>query len=322
MSTREQLERKHELKVGIMILIGIAIIIFVIFAIGQQHGILEERYTLHVYMSRVNGLQSGAPVRLNGVRVGSVAGVNFSEDANNPRIKVTLEVLKRVKDRIRANSEAYIGTLGLLGDKFVSITMGTPDQPMLKDGEFLIGKDPIDVEKLVDESVNTFEELQNATVLIKEISDKINRGEGTIGLLVNDTGLYNNLNESLAFIKNLGDELDSSDGLLAQILRDTTMYEELYIFLKNANVLADSLVNGKGSAAKFVKEPLIYDELAANLKELVDLTSKLNKGDGTAGQMITNELLYEKLVRVTTDLDSLVNDIRKNPNRYLTVKVF
>jgi phospholipid/cholesterol/gamma-HCH transport system substrate-binding protein len=322
MKTREQEERRHEINVGLMILIGIAIIIFVIFAVSRQHGILEERYVLHVYMSRVNGLQTGAPVRLNGVRVGSVTGVDFSEDMDNPQIKVTLEILKKVQNRIRSDSEAYIGTLGLLGDKFVSVTTGLPDKPVLDDGDFLIGMDPVDVEKLIDESVNTFEELKNTARLIKEISDKINDGEGTIGLLVSNPSLYNNLNESLDFIKDIGDRLNSSNGLLSEILRDTTMYDELYTFIKNANILADTLVHGKGTAAKLVRDTTIYEELRQNLEEIKGITSKLNQGDGTAGQLLTNEKLYNDLLRVTTALDSLVTDIRENPKRYVTVKVF
>jgi phospholipid/cholesterol/gamma-HCH transport system substrate-binding protein len=322
MKTREQLERAHEIKVGIMILLGIAIIVFVIFAVGEQQGILEERYVLHVYMARVNGLQTGAPVRLNGVRVGSVTGVGFSEDPTNLQIKVTLEILKRAQTYIRSNSEAYIGTLGLLGDKFVSITMGTQDHPMLNNGDLLIGMDPIDVEKLIDESVGMIDELKRTTALLQEISGKINRGEGTIGKLVNDPSLFNNLNESLTFVKDLGDQLSKSEGLLAKILQDTTMYDELYTFLKNANVLADSLVNGSGTAARLVHDPQLYKDVLANLQEIKKITENLNQGQGTAGQLLTDEKLYDDLVRVTTELDSLVQDVRKNPKRYVTVEIF
>jgi len=322
MKTREQEEKQHEIKVGLMILFGIAIVIFVIFAMSQKQGIFEERYELSVYMARVNGLQTGAPVRLNGVRVGSVSRVDFAQGVDNPQIKVTLEILTKVQNRIRANSVAYIGTLGLLGDKFVSISMGTSDQPVLKNGDFLIGTDPIDVEKLIDESVGTFNEIQSAAAILKDISEKINNGQGTIGLLVNDPTLYKNLNESLTFIRDLGEQLTSSEGLLAEILRDTTMYDELYLFLKNANILADSLVNGSGTAAKLVQDPQIYDEILTNLQQLKNITTKLDNGEGTAGQLLTNEKLYDDLVRVATELDSLIQDIRENPNRYVTVKVF
>ncbi len=322
MSFREQEEKRHEIKVGIMILCGIAIVVFLIFAMSQKQGLWEERYELNVYMSRVNGLQTGAPVRLDGVRVGSVSNVDFSTDTNNPQIKVTLEILNKVRDKIRANSQAYIGTLGLLGDKFISITMGTADQPVLKNGEFLIGTDPIDIEKLIDESVGTFSEIQQTALILKEITSKIKQGEGTIGRLVNDPGLYETLDASLAFFKDLSEQLNSSNGLLAEMLRDTTLYGELYTFIKNANVLADSLLNGDGTGARLVHDPKMYDNIIANLDEIKAITSKLNSGEGTAGQLLTNEQLYHDLVKTTGSLDSLVRDIKENPKKYVTVEVF
>jgi phospholipid/cholesterol/gamma-HCH transport system substrate-binding protein len=322
MSTRQQEERSHEIKVGLTILVGLVIIIFIIFAVGSQQGILEDRYTLIVYVARVNGLQTGAPVRLNGVRVGSVVGIGFTDDLKNQNIKVTLEILTSVQNRIRKDSEAYIGTLGLLGDKFVSITTGSPDQPVLGNGQELVGMDPVDVEKLIDESVNAFNQVKQMTLIIKEIMDKINAGKGTVGMLVNDATLYRRLTSSLEFFQNLQKELDSSHGTLSRILRDSTMYDELYTFLKNANVLADSLVNGSGSAAKFVNDPLLYDTIIADLDQVAQLLDKMRQGDGTVGRAISDPKLFNDLIRVIAQLDSLAKDIRENPKRYVTVKVF
>jgi phospholipid/cholesterol/gamma-HCH transport system substrate-binding protein len=322
MSTRQQEERSHEIKVGLTILTGLIIIIFIIFAVGSQQGILEDRYTLVVHVARVNGLQTGAPVRLNGVRVGSVVGIGFTDDLENPKIKVSLEILTEVQNRIRKNSEAYIGTLGLLGDKFVSITIGSADQPVLKNGEELVGMDPVDVEKLIDESVNAFNEVKQMTLIVKDIMDKINAGQGSLGLLVNDATLYRKLTSSLDFFQNLQKELDSSDGTLARILRDSTMYDELYTFLKNTNILADSLVNGNGSAAKFVNDPLLYESILADLDMVAQLLQKTYQGDGTVGMMMKDPQLYQDLIRTVARLDSLAKDIRDNPKRYVTIKVF
>ena len=322
MRTREQDEKRHEVTVGLMILVGISIIVFVIFAVSRQQGLLKERYELFVHMSRVNGLQIGAPVRLNGVRVGSVAGIGFSDKSGQNTIKVSLVIEKSVQDMIRSNSDAYIGTLGLLGDKFVSITMGTADFAILKNGEELQGSDPIDVEKLIDESVGTLDVLKKATLQLQEISEKINKGEGTIGLLVNDDRLHKNLNASLAALVDFQEDLSEGEGTLAKILRDTTMYEELYTFLKNANILTDSLVHGKGTASKFVNDPALYDELLADLQTVQSILTKLNVGKGTAAQIMNDEALYKDIIRATAHLDSLLVDIKNNPKKYVTVEIF
>ena len=322
MRTREQDEKRHEITVGLMILIGIALIIFVIFAVSRQQGLLEERYELNVHMSRVNGLQIGAPVRLSGVRVGSVTGLEFGEESGNTKIQVTLQIQKSVQGKIRENSKAYIGTLGLLGDKFVSITMGTKKYRVLENGDELQGSDPVDIEKLIDKSVGALDVLQQTGVQLKEISEKINSGQGTIGLLVNDDKLYENLNSSMTALSQLQTDLTEGQGTLAKILRDTTMYDELYTFLKNANILADSLVNGDGSAAKFVNDKAMYNELVADLQSMKKILAKIDSGHGSAGKLLNDENLYEDIVRATAHLDSLLIDIKKNPKRYLTVEVF
>ncbi len=322
MNTRQQEERLHEIKVGLLFLIGILIIVTIIFAVGRQQGILEKRYLLHFYVTRVNGLQTGAPVRLNGVRVGSVVGIGFTEDLENPKIKVTVELLRSVQSRIRKNSEAYIGTLGLLGDKFVSITAGTPDQPMLNDGETLIGMDPVDVEKLIDESIMAFNGLKETALTVKEVIEKINSGKGTMGLLVNDPQLYRKLTASLKLFESLQSDLESSNGMLAKMLRDSTAYDELYMFLRNVNLLADSLVNGSGSAAKFVSDPAAHDALLQNLEKIAQILDKIDQGEGTLSRLVNDRQLYQDLTRTVTQLDSLLRDIQENPRRYITVKLF
>jgi len=322
MKTREQEEKRHEITVGMMIILGIAVIVFVIFAVSRQQGLFEERYELTVHMSRVNGLQTGAPVRLNGVRVGSVTGLGFVNNHGENTIKVTLEIQKNVQDKIRKDSEAYIGTLGLLGDKFISITMGSEDFPILKNGDELMGTDPIDVEKLIDESVVTLNELKKTTVQLKEISEKINRGEGTIGLLVNDKKLYEKLNTSMEMLADMQKELAEGEGTLAQIMRDTTMYDELYTFLKNTNMLTDSLMHGQGSAAQLINNPEMHDEMIIALSTVQEILGKINSGRGTAGQLVNNKKLYGDLLSSIANLDSLLVDIKKSPKKYLTIKVF
>lgn len=322
MNTRQQEERSHEIKVGLTILIGLAIIVFIIFAVGRQQGVLEKRYTLHFLVTRVNGLQTGAPVRLNGVRVGSVIGIGFTDDWDNPKIRVTVEVLSSVQNRIRRDSGAYIGTLGLLGDKFVSITTGSSDQPVLKNGDYLNGMDPVDIEKLIDESVNAFNEIKEMTLVVKEIMEKVNEGKGTVGLLMNDPALYRQLTASLNFFQSIENEINSSNSTLARILRDSTLYDELYDFLKNTNLLADSLVNGSGSAAKFVRSPEVHDAVVKDLEQIAQMLQKLEQGDGTTGRLLNDPQMYQELTRTISRFDSLAKDIRENPRRYVTVKIF
>jgi len=322
MKTRQEAERNHEIKVGLTILIGIIILVFAILSVGEQQGILSDRYKLRVLMSRVNGLQTGAPVRLAGVRVGSVIGVQFSGDLDDQKIEVTLEIDKKVQQRIREDSEAHIGTLGLLGDKFIGLTMGSLARPMLNNNELLKSSDPIDLEKLMDEGVEVVESLKKASVEITEISEKINRGKGSIALLLNDPRFYMDLDRLLRLVELLGKKINDGQGVLNMLLSDSVFTHNLAQSVENIQVVSDSLRTGQGSASRLVMDPKLYNDLSTAINRVNRVIDKVDKGEGSLGQSINDKALYEDMVRVTMELDSLVKDIRKNPQRYLKVEIF
>ncbi len=322
MNNRQATERKHEIKVGLAILIGLGILIFAILYIGEHQGILQERYKLRVLMSRVNGLQPGAPVRLAGVDVGSVVKVDFSEDIADQKIEVILEIDQRVQSRIRQDSEAHIGTLGLLGDKFVGVSMGSLDKPVLGNGELLKSADPIDVEKLITEGVLVFDIIRQTTTTINEISKKINEGKGTLGLLVNDPRMYLDIEKLLLLTESLTKKIDQGQGTLAKLFQDTTLYRNINGLLTTTTVLADSFGRGKGTMGRLIQDPQLFVQLSESLVRINALAKKLEDGDGTLGKALNDKALYQDASNAVAELDSLLKDVRRNPQRYLKVEIF
>ncbi len=322
MKTRQEAEKSHELKVGLMILIGIIILVFAILSVGEQQGILSDRYKLRVLMSRVNGLQTGAPVRLAGVRVGSVIGVQFASDLDDQKIEVILEIDKKVQQRIREDSEAHIGTLGLLGDKYIGLTIGSLDQPMLNHNDLLKSADPVDLEKLIDEGVEVVKSLKKASIELTEISEKINKGDGTIALLLNDPRFYFDIDRLFRLVELLGKQINEGQGALNMLLSDSVFTQNLAHSVENVKIVTDSLRTGQGSANRLVMDPRLYNDLHAAVSRMNKVIEKVDQGDGSLGQAINDKALYQDMIRVTTELDSLVKDIRKNPQRYLKVEIF
>jgi len=321
MNDRKLEERKHEIRVAITIVIGIAIIIFVIFAVGDEQGLLRDRYRLFVQMSRVNGLQPGAPVRLNGVHVGTVADVDFSQSLDNQKIQIELDIFKEVQKRIRADSKAHIGTLGLLGDKFVGITMGHADARVLKNGDEIRGADPVDIEMLVDEGTEALALLKKTAQNLNNLSEKVSDGEGTIGMLLNESRLYYTLDTLLTDLVRLSKKLDENSGI-SKMIDDTTFFSSLTNLMKNSNDLVDSLVRGKGTMNKLLYDEKFYYETMDGLQELNTLLENVNSGEGTLGQLAKNKELYMQIKTVTTHLDSLIKDLKENPQRYVKVEIF
>jgi phospholipid/cholesterol/gamma-HCH transport system substrate-binding protein len=311
-----------ELKVGIMVVATSLILAAGIFFLGQEGGLFMKRYPLKTYMERINGLQIGAPVWLAGVKVGSVTEISFPADITKTEIEVTMEIDENVRERIREDSRARIGTLGLLGDKFVSITQGTLDHPILTSEGIITGDTPVDVEQLI---ANASGALENLAVTIKysqSITKKIDEGTGTLGKLVNDTSMIDDLNTLTTEMRNIIRKMNEGTGTLGLLLNDPGLYTSVSGFVRRADSLAQDVKAGKGTLGKLLNDPVLYERLTVLSARMDSLVVDLRSGEGTAGRFITDPQLYEEMNRVSVSLRELLEDVKKNPKRYINVKIF
>lgn len=182
-----------ELKVGIFILIGIAILFVIVFSIGDIN-ISRSGYHVKVLFNFACGIGPSAPVRLAGVGVGQVQGIRIVRDEKAKTTKAELTAWINDGAKIENDSQITINTLGLLGEKYLEIFPGTPGKPVLKNNDTIVGKDPVPMEKIT-------ENLANLSESVKCIVDKIKNGEGTVGKLITDDSIYKNLEAFTADIK-------------------------------------------------------------------------------------------------------------------------
>ena len=215
-----------EFKVGIFVAIGIAILMSMIFSLKElKHA--QQNYTIRVRFDFANGIEVAAPVRVAGVQVGEVKNIAIVENKEANKIAVDLYVGLDKKIKIEKDSEAFINTLGLIGEKYVEILPGTPGSEALKPGDMLAGRESVPIEKLTEkgyeiasglgDTIKHFNKLigdPETQVAFKEtmldvrkfmasantVMDKVKSGEGTVGKLFMDDGLYNELD---AFVKDL-----------------------------------------------------------------------------------------------------------------------
>ena len=216
-----------ELKVGIFIFIGIVILSVIIFSIGNFYGI-KRGYTLSILFSFANGISVGAPVRYAGVEVGEVQDIEvyFDEKENKPMIRILVWVSQNTW--INENATAAINTLGLLGEKYLEIVPGTRETKLLQKGDTLRGQDPVSTEELtrdtkemlakVDRMIesinkvvgdeesrlaikNTISNIESLSVDLKDFVAVAKEGNGTVGRLMSDDKLYNDIDEMILDIK-------------------------------------------------------------------------------------------------------------------------
>ena len=182
-----------ELKVGIFIMIGIVILFFIVFSVGEIN-FSKTGYKIKVLFNFANGIGGTAPVRLAGVGVGQVQGIRVMRDEKANTTKAELTVWINDNTKIENDAVVTINTLGLLGEKYLEIFPGTPGKPTLRCNDTLIGKDPVPMEQFT-------ENLANLTDSVKVIVEKIKNGEGTMGKLLMDQSIYDNLEAFTADIR-------------------------------------------------------------------------------------------------------------------------
>lgn len=309
------------LRVGLLILVAAIVVVVAVFAVGDQEGVWKPKYTLFIRYDDVYGLLPGAPVRLAGLRVGTVKDINFST-TNPGKLEVTLRVDEAVQKYIRGDSRAIIGTLGLLGDKTIEISAGTDSALMLEDGDHLMPAKSSSIEAIIAEGGDAVENIKEASRHAKEIIEKINNGTGSLGLFVNDPNVYFDLDKLLILTENLTRQLESGTGSFAKFVKDSSMYVEMRNLMANTNTLFDSLANGEGTLAQLLHDPKPYEDFKSIIADWRTITAKINSGEGAMGQLLTNDTLYINLARTLDRAEALLEDFRLNPGRYIKLRIF
>ena len=333
-----------ELKIGILALLALVLAAMLILAVGGQGGFAWQRYELKTKFADVKGLKSGAVVRVAGVEVGKVTDVALA----GSEVEVTLEVNEENQQRITSESRASIGSLSLLGEPVIDVTPSTQGTA-LKDGDFLqAGRAPGQLSDVAEGATQSLEqitgilrdiragkgtvgrlftddavykEVQRLVASAEDVAGHLSRGEGTLGMLIRDPAAYRSFNASLADLQQMTRRINAGEGSLGRLLRDDAMARSLTSATGNIEQLTGRLNRGEGTAGKLLTDKELYDRFNALAGRIDRLTGDLEKGQGTAGQLLRDKELYDNMNAAARELRQLVGDIRKDPRKYLNVRV-
>lgn len=195
-----------EIKVGIFVFLGILIMFIIVFSIGEFY-ILKPVYKIKVLFGFANGIQVGAPVRLAGVDVGEIEDMGVYYDEALQRTKVFLVAKLKKEARVEKNAVSKINTLGLLGEKYLEITPGTSDAGFLSNQETIVGYDPIPMEEVTKTMKELSDTAKSVTESAKAILEKLEKGEGTVGKLLVQEEVYNDLKSTATNLKDFSEDI-------------------------------------------------------------------------------------------------------------------
>jgi phospholipid/cholesterol/gamma-HCH transport system substrate-binding protein len=186
-------------RLGAFILATLAILVAGVFIIGSKQYLFSSTYQLKSQFADVVGLDAGADVRVGGVHVGTVHNIELPHKPGE-KVTVVMDLGKSTHEIVKQASVATIETEGLLGNQYVAISFGSNGSPDVRDGDTIASQPPLEMADLLqktsvilDSSQQAIQNATRATANLDSISAKIDRGQGTVGALVNDKQLYNNL---------------------------------------------------------------------------------------------------------------------------------
>lgn len=196
--------QNYKIRLGLFIAGGIALFLAAVFIIGKQKNLFNPVFKLYALFNNVSGLQVGNNIRLAGITVGTVDQMTIINDST---VKVVLMIKKEVNVFIKSDCEVSIGSEGIIGDRLIVISQGSAEAPIVKAGQVLKSIEPVETDAIMASLQVTAGNAEIVTQELAEIMVKINSGKGTLGRLIQDPGIAENLSQSMINIK------ESSKGL-------------------------------------------------------------------------------------------------------------
>ena len=186
--------KNFKVRLGLFVAGGIALFVIAIFIIGKQKNLFNPVFRLTSAFYNVSGLQVGNNVRFSGINVGTVDNISIINDST---VKVDLLIRKEVKKFIKSDCRVAIGSEGLIGDRLLIITQGSNEAPLAKEGQQLTSTEPVETDAIIASLAISAGSAEIITRQLSEIMIKINSGHGTLGRLIADSTIAENIDKTI-----------------------------------------------------------------------------------------------------------------------------
>ena len=318
----------RDVMVGVVVLAAALIFTLGIFSIGSEQRVWVRKTTYRLKVLDANGIASGSPVRLAGVQVGTITGVEFPSDPNVLTIEVKLAVDQAFRNRIRKDTRAQVKILTMLGgDKYVELTPGTMSAEELPEDSYIEVPASFGVEQLGELSANLADDLTSISGNVRLILDKITQQQGLVGRVLLDPNFgdaaLSDLGQAAHDLRQITEKINSGKGLVGQMVTDEAFGREavgsvketlaelktLVARLNERDGLIDQALDPNGKLARSL------DNFEAVTTDLRDMTGSLKKGEGLAGRLVTDDAagqeMMENFRKIAADLAEITDKMNR-----------
>ncbi len=296
----------NNFKLGIFVLAGLLFLIVLLYMIGKNRNMFGFNYVIKARFENVQGLKTGNNVRFAGIDIGTVSNISM---INDTIMEVEMSIDHKVKNIIRTNAIASIGTDGLVGNKVVNIISLKKSAPLAKNNDILNTKKPIDTDEMLRTFYKTNNDISIIAQQLKITMAKIN-DSNKLWEVINNKDFANNLKSSANQIKNASShlnelttqannivkEVNEGKGTLGLILKDTAFSKSISNSMKSINNIA-----------------IKANELSVQLKEIMEeINHDIKNGDGIANKILKDSQIVNKINNALTNIENGTNGFNQN----------
>jgi len=311
----------NEAKVGMFFVISV-VLLGMMLEIGNRWKLFDHGVAYTTFLASSTGLKQGDAVKLAGVEVGTISKISIVDG----RVRVDFEV--KPDTHIKQDTVAGIRMSSMLGGQFLGLSFGSPASPDLPPGSTVKSTESSGVDAIMDNVGGLTKDAKQLIVdlnrnqnevmtkiasmldenraAVKEsltglarITAKIDHGDGSLAMLLNDKTLYTNATALTGSLKEVSARLERGEGTMGKLLTEDDLYEQgiaavkgMNDSMKNFSEIAQRINKGEGTAGKLVNDPALYNELAETVANLKEITRKINAGEGTVGKLVNDDKLY------------------------------
>jgi len=270
---------KFKVRLGLFIVGGLAFFVIAIFIIGKQQNLFNPVFKLTTTFHNVSGLQVGNNVRFTGINVGIVDKIKIINDST---VRVDMLIKKDVQQFIKSDCEVAIGSEGLIGDRLLLITYGSPDAPSAEDENQLLSVEPVETDAIMASLQVTASNAEIITQQLAEVMISVNGGHGTLGRIIQDSTIAENINQTIVNLKNSSKRFDETVGSLKEDASD--IMASIEVTTANAEVFSKQLeeimlkVNDEnGAFSKIIQDTTLAGNLSQTMINLKSSTQGLDE---------------------------------------------
>jgi len=306
-----------EQKVGLFFLATL-IVLAVMIELVEDWKPFEDQFSYSALFNSAVGLKVGDPVRIAGVNAGKVRQISIE----NHHVRVDFYVNR--EGSVREDSTAEIRQTNMLGGVFLGLDFGSVDSAVLPPGSMVQTTESANIDQLItnlDRNQDRFlrplgemvddtrQPLTDAINRLERIVTKIDEGEGTLGRLVNNPALYDEMTAMSLRLNQLLARLENGEGTLGKMLNDPALYDNLNHTMVNLADLSDQIKSGQGTLGKLFADDRLYEEARLAVGNISEISDKINRGQGTLGKMLNDDALYDNVSDSMARINSIAGKI-------------